>query len=113
MEFLGIAFKEESKFSCCPDPNGIKNTNKLLFSLTAARNLAIAESKERAILTPCNGCFTTLKKVKCEIEEDHHLKRKINSHLDRIDLKVNGNSQVFHYLARIIATTANSQTSFL
>ncbi|MFX1409049.1 MAG: heterodisulfide reductase-related iron-sulfur binding cluster [Promethearchaeota archaeon] len=96
LDYLGISYAENSKFSCCPDPNGIKNSNKLLFSITAARNLALAEQKNQAILTPCNGCFTTLKKVKGEIEEDHHFKRKMNSYLDKIDIEVQGKCQVFH-----------------
>jgi heterodisulfide reductase subunit B len=96
LEFFGIPFKENSKFSCCPDPNGIKNSNEMLFSLTAARNLAIAEQEKSDLFTPCNGCYTSLKKIKCEIEEDHHFLSKINNYLDKIDLKVQGNSQVFH-----------------
>ncbi|MFX1428355.1 MAG: CoB--CoM heterodisulfide reductase iron-sulfur subunit B family protein, partial [Promethearchaeota archaeon] len=96
LEFLEIPFKEELKFSCCPDPNGIKNSNEFLFSITAARNLAIAEKEDRDIFTPCNGCFTSLKKVRCEIEEDHHFLSKINKYLEKIDLKVQGKSQVFH-----------------
>lgn len=67
-----------------------------MFSITAARNLALAEEKNHAILTPCNGCFTTLKKVKGEIEEDHHLMKKLNDYLGKIDLEVHGTSQVFH-----------------
>ncbi|MFX1326334.1 MAG: heterodisulfide reductase-related iron-sulfur binding cluster [Promethearchaeota archaeon] len=96
LDYLGIDFKENSSFSCCPDPNGIKNSNKLLFSITAARNLALAEKEGQAILTPCNGCFTSLKKVKGEIEEDHHFMRKLNQYLDKIELQVQGSSQVFH-----------------
>ncbi|KKM25560.1 hypothetical protein LCGC14_1593740 [marine sediment metagenome] len=96
LDYIGISFTENLKFSCCPEPNGIKNSNKLLFSITAARNLALAEMKNKSILTPCNGCFTTLKKVKCEIEEDHHFKRKVNDYLEKIDLEVRGDSEVFH-----------------
>ncbi|KKK53233.1 hypothetical protein LCGC14_3096820, partial [marine sediment metagenome] len=43
MDNLDIPFTENPKFSCCPEPNGIRNTNKLLYSITAARNLALAE----------------------------------------------------------------------
>ncbi|MFX1531826.1 MAG: heterodisulfide reductase-related iron-sulfur binding cluster [Promethearchaeota archaeon] len=95
-DHLRISFTENPKFSCCPDPNGIKNTNKLLYSLTAARNIALAEIENKAILTPCNGCFTTLKNVKSEIDTDHHFKRKINNYLEKIDIKVEGNTEVFH-----------------
>jgi heterodisulfide reductase subunit B len=67
-----------------------------LFSIAAARNLALAEEENRSILTPCNGCFTTFKKIKGEIEEDHHFKRKVNNYLDKIDLEVRGNSEIYH-----------------
>jgi heterodisulfide reductase subunit B len=96
LEVLGVSFRENPKFSCCPEPNGIKNSNKLFFALTAARNLAIAEEDNQNILTPCNGCFSTLKKVNCEINEDHQYLRKINSYLERINLEAHGTSQIFH-----------------
>jgi len=96
LDHLGISFTENPKFSCCPDPNGIKNTNKLLYFITAARNIALAEIENKAILTPCNGCFTTLKNVKSEIDTNPHFKRKLNKYLDKIDIKVEGNTEVFH-----------------
>ncbi|MFX1289153.1 MAG: heterodisulfide reductase-related iron-sulfur binding cluster, partial [Promethearchaeota archaeon] len=79
-----------------PEPNGIKNSNKLLYSITAARNLALAEKEDHILLTPCNGCFTTLKKVKGEIEDNHNFMREINRYLDKIDLTVQGNTDIFH-----------------
>ncbi len=96
LDNLGIPFAENPKFSCCPDPNGIKNSDKLLYSITAARNLGLAEVENKAILTPCNGCFTTLKKIKIELNTDSHFKRKINNYLDKIDIKAEGQSEVFH-----------------
>ena len=95
---LDISYSTDTRFSCCPDPNGIKNSNKLLYYLTAARNLALAESKNQDIVTPCNGCYTTLKKTCCEIEEDHHFKKKLNFYLDKIDLEVQGASQVYNFV---------------
>ncbi len=98
LESLEISYSNDSRFSCCPDPNGIKNSNKLLYYLTAARNLALAESKNQDLITPCNGCYTTLKKTRCEIEEDHHFRRKLNNYLNKIDLEVQGTSQVYHFV---------------
>ncbi len=96
LEFFGIPFTENVNFSCCPEPNGIKNTNELLYYVTAARNLALAESDDRNILTPCNGCFETLKGVRSEIKTDSHFRSELNSYLDKIDLSVSGKSDVFH-----------------
>ncbi len=67
-----------------------------MFSIAAARNLALAEKENKSILTPCNGCFSTFKKIKCEIEEDHQFKRKVNDYLDKIDLYVQGDSEIYH-----------------
>ena len=64
LETFGIDFSENSKFSCCPEPNGIKNFDELAYSVTAARNLALAEADQKNILTPCNGCFETLKGIR-------------------------------------------------
>ena len=96
LDHLEVLYKENSKFSCCPEPNGIKNSNKFLYSITAARNLALAEKENQILLTPCNGCFTTLKKVEGEIEENRDFMREINRYLDKIDLTVQGKTEVFH-----------------
>ena len=96
LEFFGIQFSENSRFSCCPEPNGIKNSDELIYSITAARNLALAEKDNRNILTPCNGCFETLKGIRSEIKSDLHFRDKMNSHLEKIDLKATGKNDVFH-----------------
>jgi heterodisulfide reductase subunit B/heterodisulfide reductase subunit C len=96
LEFFGIQFSENSRFSCCPEPNGIKNSDELIYSITAARNLALAEGENRNILTPCNGCFETLKGIRSEIKSDLHFRDRMNSHLEKIDLKATGKNDVFH-----------------
>ncbi|MFX1274275.1 MAG: heterodisulfide reductase-related iron-sulfur binding cluster [Promethearchaeota archaeon] len=98
LEAFGIDFSENPKFSCCPEPNGIKNSDEFIYSITAARNLALAETEHRNILTPCNGCFETLKGIRSEIKVDSHFRDKINSYLENIDLKVEGKSDVFHFV---------------
>ncbi|MFX1454766.1 MAG: heterodisulfide reductase-related iron-sulfur binding cluster [Promethearchaeota archaeon] len=95
-DHLGIFYTENSKFSCCPEPNGIKNSNKLLYSIAAARNLALAEKEGKSIITPCNGCFTTFKKIKGELEENNYFKQEINKYLNKIDLEIRGDSEIFH-----------------
>ena len=97
LEFFGINFSDPNpKFSCCPEPNGIKNSDELIYSITAARNLALAEGEHTNILTPCNGCFETLKGVRSEIRVDSHFRHKINSYLDKVGLNVEGESDVLH-----------------
>ncbi|TFG06511.1 MAG: 4Fe-4S dicluster domain-containing protein [Promethearchaeota archaeon] len=96
LEFFGIPFTENLKFSCCPEPNGIKNSDDLIYNVTASRNLALAEAEGRDILTPCNGCFETLKGVRSVIKTDHHFRDKMNFYLKKIDLSVSGEIDVYH-----------------
>ncbi len=98
LNVFGINFTENPRFSCCPEPNGIKNFNQLTYSITAARNLALAENENRNILTPCNGCFETLKGIRSEIKVDSRYRERINSYLNEIDLEVEGKSDVFHFV---------------
>ena len=87
---------ESNRFSCCPEPNGIKNSDELIYSVTAARNLAIAESMDKHIFTGCNGCFETLKSVRSIIKSDNHFRDRMNSQLEKINLKATGKNDVFH-----------------
>ncbi|MBD3196820.1 MAG: hypothetical protein GF317_17315 [Candidatus Lokiarchaeota archaeon] len=96
LDFFEIIYNETNKFSCCPEPNGIKNADNLVYNITAGRNLAIAEKWEYNILTPCNGCFETLKSVRSELKVDSHFRERINSYLKKINLHVGGKIDVFH-----------------
>ncbi len=96
LEAFGIEFSDNPKFSCCPEPNGIKNFNSDIYSITASRNLALAEQEKKDIITPCNGCFETLKSVRSELKVDNHFRKKINQHLNKINLNVETISDVFH-----------------
>ena len=95
---LKVDFREQNAFSCCPEPNGIKNYNHYLYNLTASRNLALTEKNKRNIITPCNGCFETLKSTCSEISIDPELKKKINNDLSKIDLSLKCNIDVFHFI---------------
>ncbi|TFF98194.1 MAG: hypothetical protein EU541_07140 [Promethearchaeota archaeon] len=96
LEFLDIEYIESNKFSCCPEPNGIKNSNEFIYNITAARNLSIAEQISLDILTPCNGCFETLKGIRSVIKSNHHLRDKINHYLEKIEYHCEGKSDIFH-----------------
>jgi heterodisulfide reductase subunit B len=98
LDVFNIQYTECKKFSCCPEPNGIKNTDQLVYNLTASRNLAIAESEKKHILTPCNGCFETLKGVRSEIKVDSHFRNNMNEYLNSISLNVEGSSDVYHLI---------------
>lgn len=98
LDYFQIPFAETNQFSCCPEPNGIKNFDNLSYSITAARNLAIAEKKQKDILTPCNGCFETLKAIRSEVKVDGHFRDKLNDYLKEISLKITGKFDVMHLI---------------
>lgn len=98
LDLFGIKYTESNEFSCCPEPNGIKNSDLLTYNVTASRNLAIAEKNGKHILTPCNGCFETLKGVRSEIKIDQHFRNKMNLYLEKISLNVEGASDVYHLI---------------
>ncbi|HME55904.1 MAG TPA: heterodisulfide reductase-related iron-sulfur binding cluster [Candidatus Lokiarchaeia archaeon] len=94
---LKIDFAENNRFTCCPEPS-YKNINESAWLLTAGRNLAVAEQLHRDILTPCNGCFETLKTLKIKMREDDKIKKKVNDLLAGLNppLEFNDSIDVMH-----------------
>ena len=95
-ERLGIELIEPEGFTCCPDPQGIQSYSEELWILTAARNLALAEKANLDILTICNGCYSTFRKVSALLKEDFHLFDKINSELSEFGLQFKGTTKIKH-----------------
>ncbi len=94
---LKAPFVENNRFTCCPEPS-YKNIDEDAWLLTAGRNLAVAEQLGRDILTPCNGCFETLKTLKIMMREDDKIKKKVNDLLSALNppLKFKDSIDVLH-----------------
>lgn len=98
LKALKLKYAENNRFTCCPDPS-YKNLDEEKWMLTAARNLAVAEQNgRRNILTPCNGCFETLKTMKIMMREDDKVKKHVNDMLGKLNppLEFNDSIDVFH-----------------
>jgi len=93
---FGIELIEPEGFTCCPDPQGIQSYDEELWILTAARNLALAEKAGLDILTICNGCYSTFRKVSTILKEDSHLFDKVNAELSEFGLQFKGTTKVKH-----------------
>ncbi|MFW9846682.1 MAG: heterodisulfide reductase-related iron-sulfur binding cluster, partial [Candidatus Thorarchaeota archaeon] len=65
-EALGMDLTYLEDVACCGSPN-LKSLDTFGWLLVNARTLAIAEKSGHDIVTPCNGCFGSLKDV------NHHL----------------------------------------
>jgi heterodisulfide reductase subunit B len=96
-DVLGIKFADDPGFSCCGFP--IDNINYNTALTIAARNLAIAESKNLDIITLCSACTGYLTKIskiffdKKNIEEIE----KVNNILKEYNLSYKGTVKVRHF----------------
>lgn len=95
-EQFGMELVEPDQFTCCPDPQGIQSYDKYSWILTAARNLALAEKANLDILTICNGCYSTFRKVSAELKEDVRLFDKVNAELAQMGLQFRGTTKIKH-----------------
>jgi len=95
---LGIDAADLDGLTCCPEKTMIRNMSHRTWLLTAARNLAVADAAGRAFVTPCTGCFSTLKEAKAQLDMDPALRSEVNRELGRIGKQYEGTADVLHVL---------------
>lgn len=97
-ERLGIRLIELEDWNCC-GATAYMSVEELPSLVLAARNLALAESHGRPLVTPCPACFVTLSKTNSYLAEFPKLKEQVNEALDEADLSYNGTVEVYHLLS--------------
>jgi len=97
-ERLGVDAADVDGLTCCPEKTMIRNMSHRAWLLTAARNLSVAEGAGRTFVTPCTGCFSTLKGAEVEIRSDPALHEEVNRGLARIGRTYRGVGEVVHVL---------------
>ncbi len=99
-EELEISLMDIDGFTCCPEKALVHNMSEDVWYLTAARNLAVARegagSKPLTLIQACNGCFSTLKTVKENLDHDLKVKEKVNKGLAKVNLEYKGGVEVKH-----------------
>ena len=93
---LGVEPVDLPGFTCCPLTTLVKAADEEAYYLTAARNLALAESQGLPLLTPCNGCYSTFKSVLAELKVDWRLEQRINRRLATVGPTLSGEVDVWH-----------------
>lgn len=97
---LGIELMELEDWNCCGStPYG--SAPELESLCIAARNLALAEDKGLALVTPCSACYLTLNKVNSHLKRYRDLKSKVDEVLAAAGLKYEGEVRVKH-LAEVV-----------
>ncbi len=97
-ERMEIDIVDLDGFTCCPEKELVKSMGDDLWLITAARNLALAEKTGLPLVTPCNGCYGTLKGAKAELHKSPKLMAMVNKELAAIGMKYEGKVKVLHML---------------
>jgi CoB--CoM heterodisulfide reductase subunit B len=98
LQRAGIEPVDLPGFTCCPDRSVVGNYSEEAWILAAARNLALAEQSGLTLLTPCNGCYSTLKTVLGDILDSAALREKVTSQLRTVGLDFQGKVVVKHLI---------------
>jgi heterodisulfide reductase subunit B len=96
LDELGIDWSDLDGTSCCPAPGVFRSFDKVSWLALASRNIVLSEMMNRDILTVCNGCYGSLSDANHELKNDPKLAKQINKHLESIDMKFKGISEVRH-----------------
>ena len=98
MDRLGIDCLDLDGLTCCPEKTMIGNMDRDAWLVTAARNLSVAEDAGVDFVTPCPGCFGTLKGAGCELEADVRARDDVNRRLGRVGRRNRGAARTRHIL---------------
>lgn len=82
--------------ACCGSPN-LRAVDHDGWILVNARTLAIADKNGNDIVTPCNGCFGSLKDVYHHLMHNDDVRKKINKELKKEGLEFRGISRPRHF----------------
>ncbi len=93
---LDIELVELSQFNCCGYP--VRNIDQRAFILSAAKNLALAETAGLELMAMCKCCYGSLKKAEYALNSDHDLKQEINAVLAKEKLHYAGHVRINHLL---------------
>lgn len=98
---VGNAFGMELNYmegvACCGSPN-LRAIDFMGWLTVNARTLAIAEKNGHDIVTPCNGCFASLKDVYHHLKHDEAHKKEVNAVLKKEGLEFKGISKPRHFV---------------
>jgi CoB--CoM heterodisulfide reductase subunit B len=98
---LGMVAQDLDGFTCCPEKSMIKNADHDLWLVMAARNLALAEDAGLDLVTPCNGCFGTLKGAQHILQQHPAKLAMVNERLAKVGRAYRGTIDVKHLLGAL------------
>jgi heterodisulfide reductase subunit B len=94
---LGIELIDFEGASCCGTVV-LKSIDGNSWLSMSGRNIALAEQRGHDIVTPCNGCFGSLKDTNHVLHEDESYRKKVNAALKPLGLEYTGKTKVRHFV---------------
>jgi len=94
---FGMELNYMEGVACCGSPN-LRAIDFMGWLTVNARTLAIAEKNGHDIVTPCNGCFASLKDVYHHLKHDDSHKKEVNAVLKKEGLEFKGISKPRHFV---------------
>ncbi|MFW9943385.1 MAG: CoB--CoM heterodisulfide reductase iron-sulfur subunit B family protein [Candidatus Sifarchaeia archaeon] len=83
--------------ACCGSPN-LRAIDYFGWLVVNARTLAIGEKNGHDIVTPCNGCFASLKDALHHLKHSKEDMSKVNKELKASGLQLKGTIKVRHFI---------------
>ena len=96
-ESLSIDLQYLEDVACCGSPN-LRAMDYHGWVIVNARTLALADKIGHDIVTPCNGCFGSLKDVHHLLKHDAKYRERVNAELKQDDLEFKGVSRPRHFI---------------
>lgn len=96
MDGLGLPMRDVDGFACCPEKSLVNNVDHGMWTLAAARNIAVADELGLDIVSPCTGCISNLSTVKGRLKTDLNKKAEVNTLLKQIKREFKGRSKLMH-----------------
>jgi heterodisulfide reductase subunit B len=109
---LGLELEELEDWNCC-GATAYMSVKELMSFAISARNLALAETHHRDVVTPCSACYTVLNKTNHYFAEYPDLRVKIGKALEAGGLSYSGNIRVRHLLDVIVNDVGYEKISSL
>jgi len=83
--------------SCCGTVV-LKSIDENSWLSMSGRNIALAEQRGHDIVTPCNGCFGSLKDTNHVLHDDATYREKVNAALKPLGLEYTGKTKIRHFV---------------
>ncbi|KXH74554.1 MAG: hypothetical protein AM326_09795 [Candidatus Thorarchaeota archaeon SMTZ-45] len=94
---LGIELIDFDGASCCGTVV-LKSIDENSWLSMSGRNIALAEQRGHDIVTPCNGCFGSLKDTDHVLHDDESYRKKVNETLKPLGLQYSGKVKIRHFV---------------